>query len=149
MLVVCLYRDLTEYLRLGAKLEQVLSKKQNRKEKGRRVYTDPCCVYWAVFHQLGKPSCLWKSKCKRMSFWKSWVYIIVPCHVVGSKHTVKFAWDKIKCTDIVDIINHVTFLTNRFSRLISLPTSTIFVSETSESVSYFLEFSCITAILEI
>ena len=31
----------------------------------------------------------------------------------------------------------------------SLPTSTIFVSGTSESVSYFLEFSCIKGIFKI
>ena len=69
--------------------------------------------------------------------------------MVGSKHTVDFAWDKIEGVDIVGSINHVTFLTNRFSKLISLPMSTIFVSGTSESVFYFLEFSCITAILKI
>ena len=49
------------------------------------------------------------------------------------------ARDKIKGADVVVSINHVTFL-------IGLPTSTIFVSRTSESVSYLLEFSCITAI---
>ena len=41
------------------------------------------------------------------------------------------AWDKIKVADIVVSTNHVTFLTNRFPRLISLPTSAIFVSGTS------------------
>ena len=35
--------------------------------------------------------------------------------------------DKIKVADVVLSTNHVTFLTNRFPRLISLPTSTIFV----------------------
>ena len=39
--------------------------------------------------------------------------------------------DKIKFEDVVVSTNHVTFLTNRFSRLISLPTSAIFVSGTS------------------
>ena len=69
--------------------------------------------------------------------------------MVGSKHTIYFALDKIKGADIVQSINHMTFLTNRFLRLISLPISTIFVFRTSESVSYFLEFSCITAISKI
>ena len=41
------------------------------------------------------------------------------------------AWDKIKVADVVVSTNHVTFLTNRFLRLISLPTSAIFVSGTS------------------
>ena len=41
------------------------------------------------------------------------------------------ARDKIKVADVVEITNHVTFLTNRFLRLISLPTSTIFVLVTS------------------
>ena len=91
-------------------------------------------------------SCLWKSKYKRTSYWKPRVYIVKPCHVFGSKPTVYFAQDKIKGVDIVGSINHVTFLTNRFPKQISLLTSTIFVLGTGESVSYFLEFSCITAI---
>ena len=41
------------------------------------------------------------------------------------------AWDRIKSVEVVVNTNHVTFLTNSFSRLISLPTSTIFVSGTS------------------
>ena len=41
------------------------------------------------------------------------------------------ARDKIKVTDVVVSTNHVTFLTNRFLRLISLPTSAIFVLGTS------------------
>ena len=39
--------------------------------------------------------------------------------------------DKIKVADLVVSSNYVTFLTNRFPRLISLPTSAIFVSGTS------------------
>ena len=38
---------------------------------------------------------------------------------------------KIKVADVVVSTNHVTFLTNRFPRLISLSTSAIFVSGTS------------------
>ena len=41
------------------------------------------------------------------------------------------AWDKIKVADVVVSTNHVTFLTNRIPRLISLPLSNIFVSGTS------------------
>ena len=41
------------------------------------------------------------------------------------------ARDKIKDADVVASTNHVTFQINRFSRLISLSTSTIFVSGTS------------------
>ena len=48
--------------------------------------------------------------------------------------------DKVKGADVVLSTNHVIFLTNRFSKQISLPTSTIFVSGTCESVFYFLEF---------
>ena len=69
--------------------------------------------------------------------------------MVGSKHTVDFARDKIMGADVVGSINPVTFLANRFSKLISLWTSTIFISGTNESVSYFQEFSYITAILKI
>ena len=87
----------------------------------------------------------------------SYIYIYVCMYVcmcvcvcvIGSKHTVYFAQDKIKCADVVGSINHVTFLTNSFSKLISLPKSAIFVSGTRESESYFLEFSCIKAILKI
>ena len=64
-----------------------------------------------------------------------------PCHVFGSKHTIYFARDKIKCANVGGSINHMTFLNIRFSKLVSLPTSTIFVSRTCESVSYFVEFS--------
>ena len=41
------------------------------------------------------------------------------------------ARDKIKVADVDGITNHVTLLTNRFPRLISLLTSTTFVSGTS------------------
>ena len=75
--------------------------------------------------------------------------------VIGSREYIwliqthfYFARDNIKSADVVGSINHVTFLINRFSRLISLLTPTIFVSGTSELVSYFLEFSCITTILK-
>ena len=40
------------------------------------------------------------------------------------------AWNKIKVVDIVVSTNHVTFLTNRFPRLISILTSALFVSGT-------------------
>ena len=72
-----------------------------------------------------------------------------PCHVIGSKHTFYFARDKIKGADVVGSINHMTFQTNRFPKPTSLPTSTISVSATSESIPHFLESSCITAILKI
>ena len=45
MLVVCLFRDLTKCLRPCVRQEQVQPKRQNRKEKGRRVYTHQCFVY--------------------------------------------------------------------------------------------------------
>ena len=41
------------------------------------------------------------------------------------------AREKIKDVDVVVSTNHVTFLTNRFPRLISLPMFAIFVSGTS------------------
>ena len=45
--------------------------------------------------------------------------------------------DKINIADVVLSTNHVTFLTYRFPRLISLPTSTIFVSGTSGITAIF------------
>ena len=81
----------------------------------------------------------WKSKCKRervcvlslevkmdrMSSWKTRAYVGNPCHAVGSKCA-----GQNQSADVVVSTNHVTFLTNRFPRLISLPTSAIFVSGT-------------------
>ena len=57
--------------------------------------------------------------------------------------------DKIKGAEVVESINHVTFLANQFLKLIILTMFIIFVSGTSKSISYFLEFSCIPAILKI
>ena len=62
----------------------------------------------------------------RESSWKTRVYIGNPSHVVGSKCA-----GKIKGADVVLSTNPVTFRTNRFPRLTSLPTSAIFVSGTS------------------
>ena len=45
MLVVCLFRGLTKFLRLCLRLEQVKLKRQNKKEKGFRMYTHPCYAY--------------------------------------------------------------------------------------------------------
>ena len=71
--------------------------------------------------------CLWKSQCKGVSVWETRIYISNPCHAVGSKCVGK----KIKVADVVVSTNHVTFRTIRFPRLISLPTSAIFVLGTS------------------
>ena len=48
------------------------------------------------------------------------LYMVNPCHVVGSKHTVYFARNKIKGADVVGSIHDVTSLTNRFPKLINL-----------------------------
>ena len=120
-------------------------------EKPHTIHT-PIVCFWSYMSLAGiqnvrdNGSCLWASKCKKANYWKSRVYIVNHCHVIVSKHTLYFARDKIKGADVVGSINHVTSLTNRFSKLISLPASTIFVSESSKSVSYFLEFSFITVI---
>ena len=125
--------------------------KQNIRKNSHTIHT-PIVCFWSyvsladIQNVRENESCLWQSKWKRVSNWKSWVYIVKPCQVIGSKHTVYFVQDKIKGADIVGGINRVTSPTNRFSKIISLPTSIIFVSRTSESVSYFVEFSCITAI---
>ena len=74
-----------------------------------------------------------------MYFFKCLTTIVKTCHVIGSENNVYFSQDKIIGADVVGSINHETSLTNRFLKLISLLTSTIFFSVTSESVSYFLE----------
>ena len=47
-------------------------------------------------------SCLWKSKCKRASYWKSRVYIVNPCHsgrlqtqftLRGTNSKVRRSWE--------------------------------------------------------
>ena len=48
VLVVCLFRGLTKFLRLSSKLEQVEPKRQNRKEKARTILTHPYYAYWVV-----------------------------------------------------------------------------------------------------
>ena len=53
--------------------------------------------------------------------------------------------DKIKGADVVVSKNHVTFLTNRFSRLISLLTSTIFVWG-SNGITAILKYSSVNPI---
>ena len=70
--------------------------------------------------------CLWKSKGKRegtVIVSREYIWLIL---VMWSAPNAR---DKIKVADVFECINHVTFLTNRFSRLVSLPTSVIFVSE--------------------
>ena len=52
------------------------------------------------------------------------------------------ARDKIKVADVVVSTNYVTFLTNRFPRLISLLTSAIFVSGTSGITAIFKIQEC-------
>ena len=79
-------------------------------------------------------------ECKRVSYRKSRVYKVKPYQLLGCKRTIYFARNKIKGTDIVRSTNNVTSLTNRFPKLISLPTSTVFVSGKSESGFYFLDF---------
>ena len=53
--------------------------------------------------------------------------------------------DKIKVADAVGSTNHVTFLINRFPKLISLPTSAIFVSGTS-GISAILKYRSVNPI---
>ena len=53
---------------------------------------------------------------------------------------------KIKVADVVVSTNHVTFLTNRLPRLISLPTSTIFVSGTS-GITAILKYRSVNPII--
>ena len=55
------------------------------------------------------------------------------------------ARDKIKVADVVVSTNHVTFLTNRFPRQISLPTSTVFVSGTS-GITAILKYKSVNPI---
>ena len=124
---------------------------QNIRKNSHTIHA-PIVYFWSYVLLAGiqnvreNESCLWQSICKRESYWKPRVYIVKPCDVIGSKHTAYFAQDKIKGPDVFRSINHVTSLTNRFPKLFNLPTSTIFVSGTSESESHFLGFSCITAI---
>ena len=54
--------------------------------------------------------------------------------------------DKIKGADVIVSTNHVTFLTKRFSRLISLPTSIVFVSGTS-GITAILKYRSVNPIV--
>ena len=59
---------------------------------------------------------------------RKYIYIYIYILIMQSAPNAR---DKIKVADVVVSTNHMTFLTNRFPRLISLPTSAIFVSRTS------------------
>ena len=96
--------------------------KQNMRRKNSHTIHSPIVCFWSYVSLNGiqnvrvereNGSCSWESKCKRKSYWKSRVYIVKPFHVIGSKHTVYFVQDKIKGADLVESINHVTFLTNQ------------------------------------
>ena len=54
--------------------------------------------------------------------------------------------DKIKVADVVVSTNHVTFLTNRFPRLISLAMSAIFVSGAS-GITAILKYGSVNPII--
>ena len=56
------------------------------------------------------------------------------------------ARDKIKGAYVVVSTNHATFRTNRFSRLISLPTSNIFASGTSD-ITTILKYRSVNPII--
>ena len=58
------------------------------------------------------------------------------------------AQDKIKGADVVVNTNHATFLTTSFSKLISLPSSTIFVSGTS-GITAILKYRSVNSIIAI
>ena len=53
-----------------------------------------------------------------------------------------YARDKIKVAYVVVSTNHVTFRTNKFPRLISLPTSAFFVSGTSGITAILKKKEC-------
>ena len=56
------------------------------------------------------------------------------------------ARDKIKVADVVVSTNHMIFLANWFPRLISLPTSTIFISGTS-GITAILKYRSVNPIV--
>ena len=126
-------------------------KKSNQKgRRGKKKVTDSFSWGWLleVNYKRDNVCCLCESK------WREWVVSVsrsVRECVDSTSHKVR-EWelgrreyisailvmqsapksrDKIKVADVVVSTNHVTFLTKRFPRLISLPTSTIFVSGTS------------------
>ena len=63
------------------------------------------------------------------------------CHVVGSKNA-----GQIEVAVVVVSTNHVVFLANRSPRLISLPTSAIFVSGTS-GITAILKYRSVNTIV--
>ena len=87
---------------------------------------------------MERVNCLCKSQCKICFVsvsrnGKEWVFIRQEYiyRKFLSSNRLQNRGKKIKVAEVVVSTNHVTFLTNRFPRLISLPTSAIFVSGTS------------------
>ena len=131
MLVVYLFRGLTKFLRLCSRLEEKAEQERKRFQNvyifvgltaGSQNVRERICAVSGSHNGENERVCAisLSKKCKRMSSWKMRVYIGTP-----------IAWDKIKVADVVVSTNHEIFLTYRFPRLISLPTSNIFVSGTS------------------
>ena len=87
--------------------------------------------------------CLCELKWKKMSSWKTIVYVSNPCHAVGSKIA-----GQNQVADVVVSTNHVTFLTNRFTSLISLPMSALFVSRTS-GITAILKYRSVNTLIYI
>ena len=125
---------LTECLRLCARLEQVQPERQNRKEKSHRVCTH--VAWFELCVTLGKAKLFLEDK-----IWeKELLEVVSVYNYFLSCDRLQMHRIKSKDADVVESINQVTFLTNRFSKLISLSTSTMFVLGMSESISNFLEF---------
>ena len=147
--VGCLFQDLMKCLRLCTRLEHVQPKRQKEKEKvAEYIRTHVACIElcvtsWQSQATSGSQNArervlsLEKVTASRDYTWLTFILWSSPN-----------ARDKIHGADVIGSINHVIFLINRFSRLVSLPTSAIFVLGTRESVSHFLEFSRITTISE-
>ena len=153
MLVICLFWDLTKLSEAVFEAGTSLTKKAEQERKRlQNVYAphctsiELCLTKWQGQAVSGswkwreRECYLCKSKCERVSSWKTRVNIDNPCQVAPN------ARDQIKGVDIVVSTNHVTFLTNRFPRLISLLTSTIFVSGTS-GITAILKYRTVNPIV--
>ena len=114
--------SLSRFAKESGMLWKLSAYRQYMRWKNSHTIHAPIVCFWSYVSLAGIQNlreneiCLWKSKCKRASYWESRVYISKPYHVIGSKHAVYFARDKIKGVDVVRGIDHETSLTKKVSK---------------------------------
>ena len=108
--------------------DQVQPKGRTGKEKGQRLCTRPCYM----LHVLSYVSLAGKAKNERVRNRKCSEYIVTMSRDWFQTHDLSCT-GKVECADVVGSTKHVISLSNRFPKLINLPTPSAFISGINES----------------